>query len=216
MGALFPLAHLMMHGVVLAGHGDALANGLHIMTPHDWAQEVWSLAAMGLQLQELYISTKFMLPWSWDELALALHFARENWEVLQDAHWILPAGCDMAQTKKKFRPYGLAAYKSNASDSTGRGKGFLFLRNPRDKAQAVPDFTLAVALELPAAEVRSSLQLQVVRRITKDEKEIDLDCASFGRYAAADESGRCMILATAPLLFKMQPGEVLVLRVELL
>merc|ERR1740129_4851 len=206
----------MVHGAVLAGHGDALANGLFQLDKHDWAQEVWSLAAMGLQLQELYISTKFMSPWSWDELAAALRFARENWEVLQDAHWILPADCDVAQTKQKFRPYGLAAYRSNASDSTGRGKGFLFLRNPRNKRQAVPDFTLADALELPTAEVGSSLQLQVVRRITTDETETDLNCAAFGAHAVADKSGQCMLLAAAPLAFKMQPGEVLVLRAELL
>merc|ERR1719195_1223180 len=88
---LFPIARLMLHGAVLAGHGDALANGLFQLDKHDWAQEVWSLAAMGLQLQELYISTKFMSPWSWDELASASptlsSCLRRTWSQAYSCRW---------------------------------------------------------------------------------------------------------------------------------
>merc|ERR1711998_307427 len=68
-------------------------NTLTVLDSADWAQEVWSLAAMGFQLQELYVSHKLMQAWSWDELAAALKWANRYSEVLQDAHWAIPAGC---------------------------------------------------------------------------------------------------------------------------
>ncbi|CAJ1332842.1 unnamed protein product, partial [Effrenium voratum] len=47
----FPLSQLMIHGVIVASHGDALHWGLDKFDPVDFAQEVWSFVGMGLQLQ---------------------------------------------------------------------------------------------------------------------------------------------------------------------
>lgn len=210
---LFPLSRLMVHGAVLAGHGDALANGLHMFDENDWAQEVWSLAAMGLQLQELYISAKFMKPWAWDELAAALKWAKEEWEVLQDAHWGVEAECALAQKAKKFRPYSMAAYKGN---TTG-GLGFMMMRNPRNKAQAMPSFSMAQVLELPAADKGKELSLRVVRRTSKaNPTGTELDCANMGETVRAGDEHSCIVPANAHITFKMDPGELAVLRADLL
>lgn len=37
---LFPIGRLMVHGVVLGAHGEALAKDLDKFTKQDWAQEV--------------------------------------------------------------------------------------------------------------------------------------------------------------------------------
>merc|ERR1719217_1567702 len=59
----------------------------------DWLQEVWSLVAMGFQLQELYLSHQLLNPWSWRELADALKWANKYAEVLEDSHWAISANC---------------------------------------------------------------------------------------------------------------------------
>mmetsp|Transcript_47852 Transcript_47852/g.145338 ORF Transcript_47852/g.145338 Transcript_47852/m.145338 type:complete len:210 (-) Transcript_47852:32-661(-) len=206
----------MVHGAVLAGHGDALANGLHELAPHDWAQEVWSLAAMGLQLQELYVSAKLMSPWAWDELAAALQWARENWEVLQDAHWAVAAGCRKGPVGKAFRPYVMAAYKEKASEGSTRGTGFLLLRNPRNRTQTVPRFTLADALELPAASAAAAFAVEVVRRSSWENPAGGaIPCEDLAKTAQELGDGRCSFGAGAPVKLKMQAGELAVLRAEL-
>jgi hypothetical protein len=49
----FPLAQLMIHGVVLGSHGEALYRNLEKHEPLDFAQDIWSFVGMGMQLQEL-------------------------------------------------------------------------------------------------------------------------------------------------------------------
>merc|ERR1740121_2634797 len=66
----------MIHGVVLASHGDALHWGLDKHDPIDFAQEVWSFVGLGLQLQELYVAPRHMTAESWDLLAEGLRWAR--------------------------------------------------------------------------------------------------------------------------------------------
>lgn len=217
--ALFPISRLMVHGAILASHGDALANGLHQLEQHDWAQEVWSLAAMGLQLQELYISTKFMSDWAWDELAAALIWARNNSQVLEDSHWAIPGHCREASestTKKTFRPYAIASYRPAVPGLAAQGgRGFMFFRNPRSKGQKVTKFRFAEALELPLASANSTVRLRLVRRTSVSRlREPGLDCADFVPPLREVADGECEAAADVALRFPMSAGEVLVLDVD--
>merc|ERR1719265_2871847 len=108
----------MIHGAVLAQHGDARSIGLHDASDLDWKQEVWSHAVMGLQLQELYISPEIMTKGRWDALAEALLWSRQHAETLADVHRAFPATC----TQELGRPYGWASWRAHM--------GFLGLRNP--------------------------------------------------------------------------------------
>jgi len=220
---LFPISRLMVHGAVLASHGDALANGLHNREKFDWAQEVWSLAAMGLQLQELYISAKFMDNSAWDELASALKWARANWQILEDAHFATPTACmaasDQKSKQEKFKPYAIAAYRPPAPGEAeaNTSKGFVFWRNPRKLKQKSSKVSLAKLLELPEDLAKSWLRLSLVRQVGEkiDKQEgAALDCNSFGALATRLHGGRCEVPADAKLKLSMSPGEVLVLQVE--
>ena len=79
----FPLAQLMIHGVIVASHGDALHWGLSGFDDVDFAQEVWSFVGMGLQLQELYVAERYMRPEAWDILAEGLKWSRQNAAILR-------------------------------------------------------------------------------------------------------------------------------------
>ena len=43
----FPLSQLMIHGVIVASHGDALHWGLNKFDAVDFTQEVWSFVVPG-------------------------------------------------------------------------------------------------------------------------------------------------------------------------
>jgi len=218
---LFPISRLMVHGVILAGHGDALANQLHLMERYDWAQEVWSLAAMGLQLQELYISAKFMTKWAWDELAAALRWARSNWEILEDAHWAIPTTCFAASEEKTadLKPYAVAAYRSATPTGmleANASTGFVFFRNPRNKRQLSPSYSLSSLLELPKKLANSLVTVSLIRQVSASvSKESGgiLDCNAFGGVERLS-SGKCEVAVDARLKLVMSAGEVLVLRVD--
>lgn len=123
---LFPISRLMVHGVVLATHGDAMYKGLNSLSSsekdkNDWLQEVWSLAAMGFQLQELYISHQLLEPWSWALLAEALSWAKKHWEILEDAHWAIPANCQgMRASQDKVK---CGNHEAASCDACPQGNG---------------------------------------------------------------------------------------------
>ena len=75
---LFPISQLMIHGVIVASHGDALHWGLDTFDAVDFTQEVWSFVALGLQLQELYVAPRHMTDEAWDILAEGLQWARRE------------------------------------------------------------------------------------------------------------------------------------------
>merc|ERR1740121_3074248 len=83
----FPLSQLMIHGVIVASHGDAFSWGLDKYHPVDFAQEVWSFVGLGLQLQELYVAPRLMNKEAWDLLAEGLRWSRREASVLRDSHW---------------------------------------------------------------------------------------------------------------------------------
>eukprot|EP00746_Dinoflagellata_sp_MGD_P141894 gnl/MRDRNA2_/MRDRNA2_74914_c0_seq1.p1 gnl/MRDRNA2_/MRDRNA2_74914_c0~~gnl/MRDRNA2_/MRDRNA2_74914_c0_seq1.p1 ORF type:complete len:892 (-),score=168.74 gnl/MRDRNA2_/MRDRNA2_74914_c0_seq1:142-2817(-) len=207
---LYPVSRLMVHGAVLGKHGESPYQGLDKSSPLDWAQEVWSLAALGLQLQELYISPPLMTADGWDELAEALVWSRAKAKILQDTHWVLPASCDAAKAgATTFQPYAAASWSPEA------GEGFVFIRNPMSVQQIVPGFTLAKAFELSRSEM-GSLHVKLVRRLPGKHLDEFLDsklkCDGVALDVKELNPGVCAISSGAALTLEMTAGEVLVLQ----
>merc|ERR1712151_513173 len=133
----FPLSQLMIHGVILASHGDALHWGLDKFDAIDFAQEVWSFVALGLQLQELYITPTKMTDEAWDILAEGLQWARKEADILRDSHW---AFGDPTEREN----YCVASWQPVAA------RGFILMHNPTGGRQLTKEFQLNSVLELPA------------------------------------------------------------------
>jgi hypothetical protein len=86
---MFPLSGLMLHGIVVGAVGQARAAGLDVVGEiKHFEQEVWSYFAMGVHLQELYLSPDRMTAAAWDVVAQAAKWARTNCVVLDDSHWV--------------------------------------------------------------------------------------------------------------------------------
>lgn len=97
----------MLHGIVVGAVGQARAAGLgSIDSLSHFEQEVWSYFAMGVHLQELYLSPDRMTPAGWDAVATAAKWARRNRYVLSDAHWV--GGDPLVSV------YGFASWNSTA------------------------------------------------------------------------------------------------------
>lgn len=209
----FPLARLMVHGVVLAQHGDARAHGLHQASELDWMQEVWSFVSMGLLLQELYVSAELMDPWRWDVTAEALAWGRRHAKLLEDSHWFLPATC----LGQGFQPHGWAAWRG--------GMGFLTLRHLHGERKVhTRHFTLAEALELPLAATSSpggvprSLAVKVERRFSLGDYSWEQEAGSCAFLVGSEPlgDGTCRLPATHNTQVRMDAGDLLILRVWLL
>ncbi|MCE5345762.1 MAG: hypothetical protein LLG13_05660 [Bacteroidales bacterium] len=111
---LFPLNSVMNGGICIADHGNP---GKFEMDEKDISDDIWFFFASGCNLQELYINPHKLKSSTWDCLANAARWARENEQVLTDVHWI---GGDPA----KDEVYGRAAWSQQ--------KAILSLRNPSD------------------------------------------------------------------------------------
>jgi hypothetical protein len=123
---LYPLNSLMTQGVMFANHGlPDEPNGL--------VEDIRAFFASGTNCQELYITPSLLDSQTWDALAEAAKWSRDNSDVLMDTHWI---GGDPA----KGEVYGWAAWS--------RPKGILALRNPHDKPGRIT-LDIGKALELP-------------------------------------------------------------------
>jgi hypothetical protein len=193
----FPLSQLMIHGVVLASHGDALFWGLDRFDDVDFAQEVWSFVALGLQLQELYVAPQRMTNTSWDILAEGLQWSRREAGVLLDSHWAFGDPTDR-------QVYCVASW------SVAEAKGFVFLHNPTGVPQGTPPFGLAPVLELPAAQAALALRVEVVKSISRYSFRESL----FGCTLAGAVGGEgCLVRAAGQVNVTMLPTEVLVLSV---
>lgn len=203
----FPISQLMIHGVILASHGDALHWGLDSFDLIDFAQEVWSFVALGLQLQELYIDPRGMTPEAWDILAEGLTWARREAHVLRDSHWAFgdPTDRDV---------YATAAW------SVAEGRGVVLLHNPTGSAKRTEAFSLADALELPLAQRALRLRVEVVRSDFRKEagpggaRLVGWDCAELLPHGS--EADRlCSQRAEESVRIRMFPTEVLVLAVSI-
>jgi len=129
-GSLYPLNSLMNHGICIADHGtpDSLE-----MSDKDIADEIWSFFGTGTSLQELYINPHKLNKTNWDCLAKAIHWAKENENIMVDTHWVGGSPADS-------RIYGFASWSPQ--------KAILTLRNPSAEKQI---FTIDVAkvFEIP-------------------------------------------------------------------
>jgi hypothetical protein len=128
---LYPLNSLMTQGVMFAHHG----------LPDDTdriVEDIRAFFASGTNCQELYITPSLLDAKTWDALAEAAIWSRDNADVLVDTHWV---GGDPA----KGEVYGWASWS--------RRKGILALRNPADKPRRIA-IDIGKAFELPDGAAR--------------------------------------------------------------
>eukprot|EP00929_Paragymnodinium_shiwhaense_P064949 TRINITY_DN32610_c0_g1_i3.p1 TRINITY_DN32610_c0_g1~~TRINITY_DN32610_c0_g1_i3.p1 ORF type:complete len:521 (-),score=83.41 TRINITY_DN32610_c0_g1_i3:556-2118(-) len=202
----FPLSQLMIHGVIVASHGDALFWGLNEYDPIDFAQEVWSFVGMGLQLQELYVAPRYMTSEAWDILAEGLKWARREAAVLRDSHWVF--GDPTQRSVYCIASWDLAAQR-----------GFVFLHNPTGASQPAKTFQLSEVLELPSADAARKLKLGVVKSIYRPAANQHAD--GFPRKCHVSAQGdmlsssseECSVAADQLVRLTLLPSEVLVLQV---
>ena len=138
-GPLYPVNSLMIHGIFvnalpLFGNPYDPAVKRPTYDPAEITAEIRSFFGTGTDLQELYVEPKLMTAETWDVLAEAAKWSRENADVLVDTHWL---GGDPA----KGEVYGFASWSQR--------KGILVLRNPEDQPASIA-LDIAEAFELPA------------------------------------------------------------------
>jgi hypothetical protein len=123
---LYPINSLMTQGVMFANHG----------LPKDTdriVEDIRDFFASGTNCQELYLTPSLLDAKTWDALAEAAIWSRNNADVLVDTHW---AGGDPA----KGEVYGWASWSKR--------KGILALRNPKDTSGQIT-VDIGKAFELP-------------------------------------------------------------------
>jgi len=202
----FPLSQLMIHGVVLAGHGDALYARLGpTAVEREFAQEVWSFVGLGLQLQEMYVSAKHMTAQNWETLAEGLNWARANAHVLLDSHWAF------GQVSRR-EVFCVASWQPE------EGRGYVLLQNARAEQQPSHSFTLAGVLQLPSEQMNAEVQVGVVKSVPGAAMTSKRDVVSSvqrlkGCRGSALE--RCLISAATSTSIVLHHTEVLILEVRL-
>jgi hypothetical protein len=123
---LYPINSLMTQGVMFANHG----------LPKDTdrlIEDIRAFFASGTNCQELYLTPSLLDARTWDALAEAAIWSRNNADVLVDTHW---TGGDPAQGEV----YGWASWSKR--------KGILALRNPKDEPGKIT-IDIGKAFELP-------------------------------------------------------------------
>ncbi len=128
---LYPINSLMTQGVMFANHG----------LPKDTdriVEDIRSFFASGTNCQELYLTPSLLDAKTWDALAEAAIWSRNNADVLVDTHWV---GGDPA----KGEVYGWASWSKR--------KGILALRNPKDEPGKIT-IDVGKAFELPQGAVQ--------------------------------------------------------------
>lgn len=144
-------------------------------------EEVWSYFAMGVQLQELYLSPDRMTSWAYDVIAVAAAWARRRAESLQRTTWV-------GGNAVELEAYGFASWSEDSHDC------HFMLRNPRAVVQRVT-LTLAAALRLPSRLTKTGVQPWAAR----------LQCRFVMLYATARAyrsklfRNRWLIIFTPPL-----------------
>jgi len=121
------------------------------------ADEIWSFFGSGTSLQEMYINPHKLNTANWDCLANAINWAKENENVLVDAHWI---GGDPG----KEQVYGIAAWSPE--------KAALTLRNPSGERK-IFNVNSADVFELPDY-ITSDFIFYDARPANRDNKKLPL------------------------------------------
>lgn len=129
MSPLYPLNSLMTCGVICT---DASAG-------EDLRHDVRAFFGSGTALQELYLRPAALSSNTWDDIAEAARWARQNADVLVDSHWI-------GGNPARLEIYGWASWTPR--------KGILVLRNPSDATNSIA-IDAATAFELPADAPRT-------------------------------------------------------------
>ena len=101
-------------------------------------EDIRAFFASGTNCQELYLTPSLLDARTWDALAEAATWSRNNADVLVDTHWI---GGDPA----KGEVYGWASWSKR--------KGILALRNPKDEPGQIT-IDIGKAFELPQGAAR--------------------------------------------------------------
>jgi len=208
----FPISQLMIHGMILASHGDAYAYGLDEFDTVDFTQEVWSFLGLGQQLQELYVAPRYMTPEAWDILAEGLRWARKEAPILRDSHWAFG-------DPRRREVYAVASWDVDSA------RGFIMIHNPTGEAQRSVPFSLQEILELPAHQSEISLRLSIIKSVFRSQKKADgraqlLEERLFG--AACDalllaenvQVAPCAVDSQSQVHVAMRPTEVLVLEIQ--
>jgi hypothetical protein len=143
---LYPINSLMTQGVMFANHG--LPNDTDRLV-----EDIRAFFASGTNCQELYLTPSLLDAKTWDALAEAAIWSRNNADVLVDTHWL---GGDPA----KGDIYGWASWSKR--------KGILALRNPKD-ASGKSTIDIGKAFELP----QGAAQKYLLKSPWKDEAAID-------------------------------------------
>ncbi|CAK9038289.1 unnamed protein product, partial [Durusdinium trenchii] len=194
----FPLSQLMIHGVIVASHGDALHWGLSRYDRVDFTQEVWSFVAMGLQLQELYVAPRHMTPEAWDILAEALRWSRQHAAILRDSHW---AFGDVS----RYEVYCIASW------DVQEAKGFLLFHNPQGLSSQSAPFSLDEVLELPKAQGQQIYQVSLVKTAFRPSEEAPSSPRLPGWNCTAsfqsDDSSSCRLRSSKMVKITLQPTE---------
>jgi hypothetical protein len=131
---LYPINSLMTQGVMFAKYG--LPNDTDRLV-----EDIRSFFASGTNCQELYLTPSLLDAKTWDALAEAAQWSRNNTDVLVDTHWL---GGDPAQGGV----YGWASWSQR--------KGILALRNPKDATGRIK-IDIGKAFELPQGAAQKYL-----------------------------------------------------------
>ena len=150
-GPLFPLNSLMTCGICIADNGNP---GIFEMDAKDISDEIWSFFATGTNLQELYINPHRLNKTTWDCLAAAARWAKDNEPVMTDVHWI---GGDPG----KGEVYGYAAWSQK--------KSVVSLRNPTSRNQ-VFHFNAREIFEIPDGYTNNYLFTDVISELSNAKK----------------------------------------------
>ncbi len=132
---LYPLNSIMHHGLVL---GRAYQGAEVAVAGPDLKHDARLYFANGAALQELYLTPSLMTKAGWDDVAAGAKWARANFDVLADSHWV---GGDPGRGEV----YGYASWAPR--------KGIFVLRNPMDKAGQIT-IDAATMFELPTGAKR--------------------------------------------------------------
>lgn len=138
--SLCPVSSLMLHGVTIADKGPISE---YEMDDEVIMQDIWSFFGSGTSLQELYINPHKLNSYTWDVLAEAIKWARDNKDILLDVHWV-------GGNPVNGEIYGYGAWQPN--------RATLVLRNPSAKKKAFT-FTLNDVLQLPSGYNQGSYTL---------------------------------------------------------
>lgn len=132
---LFPLNSIMNHGVIVGEHSipGPMPRGDSPEATTSFANEMWTMAGSGTNLQELYISPHLMTEKWWDITADAIKWARKNEISLIDTHWI-------GEAPESLKIYGYASWSPE--------KATIMLRNPSDTEETISG-SLSKWLQLP-------------------------------------------------------------------